>query len=203
MWPRRKISHPQVQQRRLHDLSGSQFDKYYQLPPLREHQNTALYLPTTLIQRGLMVRSDRRLSLLLLSSHSCIIVWLPPSHSFILFFLSQTGQYGQESIFIRALESVCIIHGDSSTATGTALQHRRTRRVACMGCQGETDLCWPPYPRGWIIDAQWHHGVVERLLGWLMFCVCVCVFEPDTVSGVHKCFCLWIYVELWLCACLN
>lgn len=42
-------------------------------------------------------------------------------------FFSQTGQYGQESIFIQALESVCIIHGDSSTATGTAPQHRRGR----------------------------------------------------------------------------
>lgn len=36
-------------------------------------------------------------------------------------FFCQTGQYGQESIFIRALESVCIIHGDSSTALAQLL----------------------------------------------------------------------------------
>lgn len=83
----------------------------------------------------------------------------------------------------------------------------------CMDGECETDLCWPLYPRGWIIAVWWHHCVVERLLVWLMYSVClhvcvhvcVCGWTWYRSAGVQERFCTWIYMcltySVHVCAC--
>lgn len=101
---------------------------------------------------------------------------------------------------------MCIIHENPSPLIGSAVQWKRRRHKpgeGGMDRQCETDLGWPLYPRGWIIAVRWHHCVVERLLVWLMYSVCLraCVHQDVwTRSGVQECFCIWIYVTAYMCA---
>lgn len=55
-------------------MDGPAISQINIINPPPDLQNRALYLPTTYIQYGLMARSDWRLMLLLLSSHSPIVL---------------------------------------------------------------------------------------------------------------------------------
>lgn len=111
------------------------------------------------------------------------------------FFLSRRVNIGQESIFIWALESVCALFMKTHRPRLAQLFGERCRRgggCLCVRCRWETDLRWPLNPQGWIIDVQWHHSVVESLLVWLMFSVCV--REPDI-------WCMFQHMNMWGCLC--
>lgn len=111
---------------------------------------------------------------------------------------------------------VCIIHEDPSPLIGSAVQWKQRKvqqGTLSMDRPCEIDLCWPLYPRGWIIAVQWHHPVVQRLLVWLIYSVRLHVRVHQDVwiryrSGVWDGFCMWVHVTthtilLGVCMCAH
>lgn len=166
-----------------------------------------VYLLTTLRRRGLMVRSDWRvtaaLQVLSLSRYNVIIpdtsLWVKCfSFVWVFFFLFGLFSFLLGYFFFQVDEPTLVRNPFSyehlsrrvyySWRPITPDWHSSPLKMRSGDGRGvpwidrlcETDLCWPLYPRGWIIALQWHHHWVERLLVWLMLSVCTGMSEPDT-----------------------